>query len=149
MGKKDPNKQYKYNYKTEFIGAPRLFNTPEEFVEKANAYFHKYNDKIITKMSWTGLCLAVGAESRQALDKYKNGTHGSEFVGPVKAAMLVIERYYEEGWAGNSETKDIFVLKNFNWTDKSELGITPGEDDSGNKLKWQVEVVRARDEDEV
>lgn len=95
-----------------------MFNSVDEFIELADAYFKK-NDG--GKISWTGLCLAVGAESRQSLDRYKNGEHGKEFVGPIKKALMRVENYYEESTDG---AKSIFILKNFDWRDKQEVEHT-------------------------
>ena len=39
-------------------GRPRMFKTPEDFEKLADAYFEENKGK---KISWTGLCLAVGA----------------------------------------------------------------------------------------
>ncbi len=91
-----------------------MFETPEDFTSLADQYF-KENEG--GKISWTGLCIAVGANSRQALDRYKNGEHGKEFVGPIKKALLTVENYYEEKVDG---AKGIFVMKNFGWHDKNE-----------------------------
>ena len=92
-----------------------MFKTPEDFERLADAYFKQNEGK---KISWTGLCLAVGASSRQGLDRYRNGEHGEEFVGPVKKALLKVENYYEENSGGS---KDIFIMKNFDWKDKQEV----------------------------
>ena len=99
-------------------GRPRMFSSPEEFQYLADEYFEENKDG---KISWTGLCLAVGAKSRQSLDRYKNGEHGKEFVGPIKKALLVVENHYEENVDG---AKGIFVMKNFGWHDRSEQEVT-------------------------
>lgn len=98
------------------LGRPKLFETPQEFEELAEAYFKKNEGK---KISWTGLCLAVGASSRQSLERYKRGEHGQEFVDSIKRALTVVENYYEEKEDG---AKSIFALKNFGWQDKLDLG---------------------------
>lgn len=100
-------------------GRPRAIKSAAEFEKLAEKYFNdcEENGK---KISWTGLCLAVGVTSRQGLDKYKNGTHGSDFVGPIKRALLRVEQSYEE----RGDTFSIFALKNFNWRDKQEVDVT-------------------------
>ena len=97
------------------MGRPKLFESVDEFIELSDAYFEKNEGGVI---SWTGLCLAVGAASRQSLNRYKYGEHGKEFVVPIKRALMVVENYYEETAEG---AKSIFVLKNFDWKDRTEV----------------------------
>lgn len=128
------------------VGRPRIFESPEEFVELSNAYFRESQGQPI---SWTGLCLAVGCNSRQALDRYKKGDHGQEFVGPIKNALLVVERFYEEVLDG---AKAIFVLKNFDWTDRTESEVT-NTVSFGSKTEVELDniiegLTRAIDEEE-
>lgn len=99
------------------VGRPRLFESPEEFEKLANEYFVMCERSILKKMSWTGLCLAVGASSRSTLDRYRRGEHGEEYVAPIKKALLRIENYYEEEAKG---AKAIFALKNFGWSERPQ-----------------------------
>ena len=118
------------------IGRPRAFKSPEEFIELAEKYFE---DNKGGKISWTGLCLAVGVNSRQALDRYKKGEHGEGFVGPIKKALMIIENYYEENEDG---AKGIFVMKNFGWHDKQEIDMTAThrlEDMTEDELDIEIE----------
>lgn len=96
-------------------GRPRAFKSVEDFVILSDAYFEAHEGE---KISWTGLCLAVGVCSRQSLDRYRNGEHGAEFVVPIKRALMVVENYYEETAEG---AKSIFIMKNFDWKDKTEV----------------------------
>jgi len=98
-------------------GRPRQFETVTEFEEASTAYFEERDGK---KISWTGLCLAVGVSSRQSLQRYRRGEHGPEFVDPIKKALLIVENYYEEN---NGGSKDMFVLKNFDWKDGREINL--------------------------
>lgn len=99
------------------FGRPRMFESPEDFEKLANAYF---KDKAASggKVSWTGLCLAVGANTRRSLDPYKNGDYGEDFSRSVQKALMVVENWYEENTTGADRC---FTLKNFGWTDKQEL----------------------------
>jgi len=117
------------------MGRPPLFESVEEFEERAETYFREREG---CKISWTGLCLAVGASSRQSLDSYKKGEHGNEFIGPVKSALMVVENYYEENEDG---TKFVFALKNFGWKDRTDIGL-----DGGIEVKNKVRYVDPRDE---
>lgn len=95
---------------------PRAIESVEVFERLADAYFDTCKAEG-RPISWTGLCLAVGVNSRSGLDRYRRGDHGQEFCGPVKKALLRVENYYEEKCEG---AKAIFALKNFAWTDKQE-----------------------------
>lgn len=110
-------------------GRPRLFKTPDEFVELADAYFKSKEGK---RISWTGLCLAVGVSSRQGLQRYRNGEHGEEFVDPIKRALMIVENYYEEKGEG---AMGIFALKNFGW--KDNIGVDHGAKDVKD-FEWRV-----------
>lgn len=102
--------------RTGIFGRPRIFDSVEEFEDRATEYFEANDGGDI---SWTGLCLAVGASSRQSLERYKKGEHGNEFVDSIKKALLIIENFYEEKKDG---AKAIFILKNFEWKDSIDLG---------------------------
>lgn len=109
------------------VGRPRLFESPEEFEELANKYFDEC-DRNLRKITWTGLCLAVGASSRSTLDRYRRGEHGEEFVDPIKKALLRVENYYEEY---GRDALAIFALKNFGWSDRPQTQ-TPTPSTKGN-----------------
>lgn len=98
------------------MGRPRLFKTPEEFTALADLYFAdcEANKKHIT---WNGLALAVGCSDRNALDAYRSGERGKEYIGPTKAAIGRVQAYYEE----RGGSIGIFALKNFGWTDKQTV----------------------------
>ncbi len=118
------------------MGRPKMFNSPEEFEERADLYFKENEGE---KISWTGLCLAVGAASRQGLDRYKKGEHGDDFVGPIKRALMVVENYYEEKAEG---AKSIFILKNFEWKDNIDINADVNQtvtDLSEEELNKQIE----------
>lgn len=117
------------------VGRNRLFATPEEFEDAAEEYFASHSGDG-DKITWTGLCLAVGADCRQTLDKYKDGTYGPDFVGPVKRALMRVENWYEEHGQGAMQ---IFALKNFAWKDQQNVAV--GQDADKDALKWVTEVV--------
>lgn len=123
-------------------GRPKLFKTVEEFESRAEEYFE---EKKGSRISWTGLCLAVGASSRESLQEYKRGTYDTEtekFSDSIKRALMIVENYYEENGDG---AMGIFALKNFGWKDKLEMEHgTPGD----KAFKWEVEIVRPEDKKE-
>lgn len=94
-------------------GRPPFFNSVEEMQEKIDAYFeackgevvydaegnpllNKYGEivlKGVKPLTITGLALALGFTSRQALLNYQNKP---EFVDTITRAKAVVEQYAEE-----------------------------------------------------
>lgn len=79
----------------------------------------------------TGLALALGT-TRQTLLEYEGEVEGREkadprFADAVKMAKLKCENYAEEQvFNGKNAAGPIFVLKNYRWTDKTEIDHTTG-----------------------
>ena len=122
-------------------GRPRLFATPEDFDTAAQEYF---DDNEGRKISWTGLCLAVGACSRDSLTPYAKGDYDTDkqkYSDSIKKALMRVEQFYEENDGG---AKDIFALKNFGWTDKQELDHTSSDGSMGKVDEIQVNVVKSK-----
>lgn len=73
-------------------GRPPMYNTKEEMQEKIDAYFEscRENGRPLTV---TGLALAVGFNTRQALLNYQGK---KEFVDTILRAKAVVEQYAEE-----------------------------------------------------
>lgn len=112
-------------------GRPRIIESPEEFEERANAYFAECaRDE--TPLTITGLALALGFADRQSLYDYEKR---DGFSGVARRARLQVENGYEMRMHGNSPTGAIFVLKNMGWSDKQQLEHT-GED--GGPLDFTV-----------
>ena len=99
------------------VGRPRIIQSPDEFEERAEAYFAAQTaaEQPITV---TGLALALGLSSRQALGVYEERP---EFCDAVRRAKLRVESAYENRLHGNSPTGAIFALKNMSWSDKQEI----------------------------
>lgn len=97
-------------------GSP-FFETPEELQEGIDSYFI---EQIEAKESptITGLCYHLGFESRQSFYDYELK---EPFAYTIKRARLRIESRYEDRLFSNSNAGAIFALKNFGWTDKTEL----------------------------
>lgn len=99
------------------MSRPRLINSPEEMLERGQAYF----DECIAQEKHilvTGLVLALGLSCRDSLIEYGKRP---EFSDAVKALKTVCENYAENRVFSNNPTGAIFALKNYGWTDKQEL----------------------------
>ena len=95
------------------VGAPPRYKTPEEMQVYIDKYFEECKGKILTDdngepyldkygnpiiygqrpLTITGLALALGFTSRQALLNYQGK---KEFVDTITRAKAVVERYAEE-----------------------------------------------------
>lgn len=95
-------------------GRPLDYPTVEELQTAIDSYFKNTPQEELTI---TGLALALGFTTRQALINYQER---AEFVDTVKSAKLKIENAYELSLRKNGRAGDIFGLKNFDWSDKTE-----------------------------
>lgn len=104
------------------IGRPLIFNSPEDMIQSAETYFAEcfLNKEPITI---TGLAMALGLASRQALINYEGRP---EFNDTVKRLKLVCENFAERKIYGNNPTGAIFALKNYGWQDKQEVEHSGG-----------------------
>lgn len=114
------------------VGRPPMFTDPEEVERLVYEYFEKGvkmktvvlgppNARYTIELpvpTITGLCLYLGFESRQSFYAYEQKP---EFSYTIKKARLFIENEYEEMLATGNTTGAIFALKNFGWTDKTEI----------------------------
>lgn len=102
------------------MARPKIIKTPEEAEALANKYFA---DCVASErpLTITGLALALGLNSRQALMNYENDP---VFVDAIKRAKSQVEMAYEERLATTGNAGSIFALKNFGWTDKQVHDVT-------------------------
>lgn len=96
------------------MARPRTYNSVDELEAVANAYMEENKGK----PTITGLALALGFESRQSFYDYEKD---SEFSYTIKRLRLSVESEYEKRLFENACTGAIFALKNFGWTDKTEV----------------------------
>lgn len=99
------------------MARPRIIENSQVFDRLAKKYFDSCQ-KEKRRPTLTGLVLALGLSSRQSLDDYQGR---EEFLDSVKRAKLRIEEAYEDRLDGNSPAGAIFALKNFGWSDRSQL----------------------------
>jgi len=117
------------------VGRPLLFSTPEDLQSAIDEYLtvgvkqktvivgkgENLKEVIIPVPTISGLCYYLGFESRQSFYAYEQRP---EFCYTIKRARLFIEQEYEEMLAVGNTTGAIFALKNFGWTDKTEVEST-------------------------
>ena len=90
------------------------WKTVEEIQPLIDAYF-----KDTPKKEWTitGLALELDTSRKTLMDYEWN----DEFSNTIKKAKEKVEYSYELDLKERGNTGTIFALKNFDWTDKSEL----------------------------
>lgn len=117
-------------------GSP-FFESPEELQDGIDSYF---TDQKEAKESptITGLCYHLGFESRQSFYDYELK---EPFAYTIKRARLRIESRYEDRLFSNSNAGAIFALKNFGWTDRTE--VDQKTEHSGSiDITWQEPPIR-------
>jgi hypothetical protein len=98
-------------------GRPPKFKTVEELQEKVNAYFKETKRE---EWTMTGLAIALDIDY-QTLINYGNK---ELFFEPIKKARMKVHNEYEKDLRRKGRSGDIFALKNFGWTDKTEQDVT-------------------------
>jgi hypothetical protein len=96
-------------------GRPAKYESAEDLENAIKDYWQNLEKD---KPTITGLALFLGFESRQSFYDYENN---GEFSYTIKKARLKIESVYEQNLHSGNPSGSIFALKNFGWTDKSEV----------------------------
>lgn len=100
-------------------GRPLKFKSVEELQQKIDNYFASC-DENEEPITITGLALALDT-TRETLCDYGEK---DEYSDTVKKAKLRVQHAYEKRLVKRGNGGDIFALKNFGWTDKSEVEST-------------------------
>ena len=115
------------------VGRPRKYDNPDDFLKDIEFYL---NNTPRDELSVTGLALVIG--SKQLLSDYEKR---EEFKDIITEAKLIVENSYELSLRKHGRTGDIFALKNFGWSDKTEQDVNQryvnkeGEDLTTEDLK--------------
>lgn len=115
---------------------PPKYSSPIELQEKIEEYFKSgyrkkkkivgnqkegYKEIEVPAVTITDLVLYLGFCDRSAFYKYEEK---EGFGHAIKKARTFIEREYEQFLHENNPAGAIFALKNFGWTDRSEVSHT-------------------------
>jgi hypothetical protein len=104
-------------------GRPPLFTSAEELYEKGRKWLEELGSKNLP-LTVTGLALALGFTSRQALLNYEGKP---DFVDAIKRLKTAVEMGYEVRLHGHNPTGAIFALKNMNWHDEHMVVGNPAK----------------------
>lgn len=118
-------------------GRPLKFNDIEELKSRIDSYFTNVKQE---EWTITGLALALDT-SRETLMNYEDK---EEYFDTIKKAKEMVHNAYEIDLRRKGRSGDIFALKNFGWTDKTEQDITSG----GEPLKSNTIIVKRMDSNE-
>lgn len=113
-----------------------MYNNEAELTLEIENYFASIKGELSEdKQTWdvcpepatiTGLALFLGFESKQSIYDYEKS---GEFSYPIKKARLRVEHEYEKKLTtAPSPAGTIFALKNFGWSDRTELTGPDGKD---------------------
>lgn len=147
-------KKKKAKNKSNPVGRPPLYKTPQALQKKIEEYFKKgrHTRKVLSNGKLTelpfitisDLVLYLGFCDRHSfydLEKQEKFSH------TIKRARSFIEREYEEQLQLCNVAGAIFALKNFGWTDKTELehsGKDGGPIEQINLSKKEYEEIRKK-----
>ena len=125
------------------VGRPPIYNTMEELEQAIDLYFSdppskahytKDGDRFeIPHITITGLCIALGFESRQSFYDYEKN---KDFSYIIKRARLFIENDYESALKAAQCTGAIFALKNMGWGDNQ---------DAPRETNYTIEIINPHD----
>jgi len=115
-------------------GQPPKYTSPEDMQRVGDKYFEDTLAKG-DPVTVTGLCIALGFTTRQALLNYEAK---DEYLDTVKRLKLQCEHYVEQmAWTSRNPAMGIFCLKNFSWSDRTDLALsTPN-----GPLESRIEIV--------
>jgi hypothetical protein len=118
------------------MGRPPKFSSPDEMYDLLDGYFSTTPPE---RWTWTGLCLATGT-SKPTFNDYQDK---EEYKDVVTRAKLMVENAYEISLRSRGNAGDIFGLKNFGWSDKTEQEITGSQ---GGPLVIRTNAIRDDDD---
>lgn len=96
-------------------GRPPIYESVEQMQPAIDAWEELIKNG--EKPTVTGLCIALGFESKDTLYAYRDK---EEFSYPLKRSLLIVENGYEKALRDTAPTGSIFALKNMGWKDKQE-----------------------------
>jgi len=103
-------------------GQPPKYKDKAAFQKKIDEYFASITDdkgEYKRPPTVSGMAIFLGFVDRRSMYHYRDK---DEFYGSVKRAIGMVEAYNEEQTAKGSRCAgNIFILKNFDWTDRQEI----------------------------
>lgn len=122
-------------------GRPRLFQSPEAFEEKANAYFAQLTSE--DRPTLAGLCLFMGFCDKESFSNY--ASYGEEFFRTIKRTQLRIEADRHNRLIGKDTFTPgvIFDLKNnHGWVDQQTVNMTVTHEDRLDRVRERLNGIR-------
>lgn len=124
-------------------GQPPKYKDKASFQKKIDEYFDSITDdkgNYLRPPTVSGMAIYLGFVDRRSMYHYRDK---DEFYGAVKRAIGMVEAYNEEQTAKGSRCAgNIFILKNFDWTDRQE--VTQKSDMS---VTWNEERTYKKEDD--
>jgi hypothetical protein len=111
------------------VGRPPIYETVDDILPVMQEWLDSLQRG--EKPTITGLCIALGFESKDTLYAYRDKP---EFSYPIKKCLLFVENGYEKALRENAAAGSIFALKNMGWKDKTEV-----DNNISGGLTWKEE----------
>ena len=100
------------------MGRPRKVASADEAYQRIETYVEEC-EAAERPITMTGMAMAFGFAERQSLNYYAS-KEGDELFAPIKWAIMIVQRSYEERLYAGAGAGPIFALKNMGWSDKQE-----------------------------
>lgn len=101
-------------------GRPKKFETPEQLQKLIDDYFLDCKKNKLP-LTYAGLAVAIGIDRRSLYNYSKD----EEFFLTIKKARDKVEQYVEEQIFIRGSAGVIFYAKNYGYTDRQDVNITP------------------------
>ena len=107
------------------VGRPRKYTDPKVMEQKIEEYFESITDEngdYKRPPTVSGLALFLGFCNKSSMYDYRD--EYPEFSDSIKKAIARLETFHEEKVsAGDKCVGNIFILKNFGWSDRQQTVI--------------------------
>jgi len=115
------------------------FKDAEELENRLNEYF-SLCEKLQAPVTYTGLMLSLGLSDKSSLSGLR---YHSEYGDMIRTAISIVEGYYEARLSGNNAVGAIFALKNFGWSDRTDIAISDADPNKVALKESQLAVLNA------
>ena len=115
------------------------FKDKEELQERIDLFYDMCND-LRVPITYTGLMLVLGLNNKNQLSGLR---YHEEYGEIVRSAIASVEFFYETQLSGGKPVGAIFALKNFGWSDRTDVAIADTDPHKVSVREAQLAVLNA------